>query len=143
MTMHTWLAAAVVGLTLCVPAPTLAQGDAGSGPARARLNFMQHCSGCHLATGRGAPDKGIPSMRGGVLATFLSTPAGRSYLLSVPGVLNTPLDVSATTELMNWVVRNFADSDGPYAPFQEHEVVAARANRLQDPVKTRAELLAR
>ena len=46
--------------------------QAGGGVAP-RLLYTMHCSGCHLPDGTGAPEKGIPSMRGTV-GNFLRLP---------------------------------------------------------------------
>ena len=128
-------------LGCCLLTPTVTQAGTESTDVRARLNYMQYCSGCHVADGRGAPDKGVPSMRDGVLKRFLSTPEGKAYLVSVPGVTNTPLDVASTTRLMNWLVRSFGDVDVEPSPFQDEDIARGRAHKLSNPEQTRAALL--
>ena len=134
--MRIWAVLCALTFTLTAQA---ADRDAA---ARARLNYMQYCAGCHLANGQGAPEKGIPSMRGGILGTFLGTPEGRAYLLQVPGVTNTPLDNASTAQLMNWVIRQFKDNDQVVTEFDAQDVAQGRAHRLSDPALTRARLLA-
>ena len=56
--------------------------------------------GCHLADGRGAPEQGVPSMRG-LAGRLLTLPGGREYLVQVPGVMNSGLSDADTARLMN------------------------------------------
>jgi len=120
-------------------APTTAASESG----RVRLHYMQFCAGCHLPDGTGSPARGVPSMRGGILGRFMATPAGRAYLLRVPGVTNTPLDDTQTAQLMNWLIANFGDGALPdsYPAFSATEAGDGRRNRLADPAKLRAVLL--
>ena len=74
------LAATAAALLLATPATALSPQEA----ARARLHYLQHCMGCHLADGRGAPEQGVPSMRG-LAGRLLTLPGGREYLVQVPG----------------------------------------------------------
>jgi mono/diheme cytochrome c family protein len=117
---------------------------AATGNDTVRLHYMQYCAGCHLSDGTGSPARGVPSMRGGVLGQFMGSEAGRSYLLRVPGVTNTPLNDAQTAELMNWVLARFGDGSLPgHTPaFTADEAKAGRVQRLSDPQKLRASLLA-
>lgn len=134
-----WAALGAIGMGM---APTRALAEPTTqADARARLHYLQYCAGCHLADGRGAPAKGIPSMREGVLARLTATPAGKAYLSRVPGVVNTPLSVDETTQLMNWVLRSFGDSAQPLPSFTAPEIAEGRAHKLTDPVPVRASLL--
>jgi mono/diheme cytochrome c family protein len=120
-------------------APETAPAESG----RVRLHYMQFCAGCHLPDGTGSPARGVPSMRGGILGRFMATPAGRAYLLRVPGVTNTPLNDAQTAQLMNWLITNFGDGavPGNYPAFSATEAGDGRRNRLADPAKLRAVLL--
>src|ERR1019366_4708049 len=71
--------------------------------ARARTNFIHHCTGCHLADGSGAPSKGIPSMRN-TLSQFLKVTGGREFIVQVPGVMNSSLNDHDIAGLMNWLL---------------------------------------
>ena len=94
----------IVSLALLCLASGVANGQAALGDARemtsppsreavqSRFNYMQHCMGCHLPDGCGAPDKGIPSMRD-MLGQFLAVPGGRAFIVQVPGVMNSALGI--------------------------------------------------
>ncbi len=108
----------------------------------AKKNYRLHCMGCHQADGRGAPDNGIPSMRGEV-GHFLRVPEGRAYLSQVPGTLNTPLSDGETAELLNWVMVNIGRDSLPagFRPYSADEVAAYRASVPQDIPGMRLRLL--
>lgn len=50
------LAATAAALLLATHATALSPQEA----ARARLHYLQHCMGCHLADGRGRPSRACP-----------------------------------------------------------------------------------
>ena len=102
-------------------------------PARARLNYLHHCVGCHHIDGSGAPERGIPSMRG-VMGHFLRVPEGRGYLVQVPGVMNTPLKDADIAELMNWMLGGIAGASRPDGtlPYTAEEVARLRLSRPVD-----------
>lgn len=75
-------------------------------PARAKLNWLMNCQGCHGVKGEGSPG-GAPAMPG-VVAKFLTVEGGRQYLAQVPGVANAPLSDEELSDLMNWMINRFA-----------------------------------
>lgn len=109
---------------------------------RARLHYLQHCVGCHLQDGSGAPDKGIPSMRG-LLADFARLSGGRDYIVQVPGVMNSPLNDRDIAELMNWLVPEMGGAGGLSSPYNAAEISHLRRTRPADIPRMRAELMAR
>lgn len=110
---------------------------------RARRHYALHCIGCHLADGSGAPEKGIPGMRG-TLAAFLAVPGGREYLVQVPGVMNSGLSDHDVAELMNWLIPRMSDGAGPLQPpYTAQEIGRLRASRPLDIAATRRRLLDR
>lgn len=109
---------------------------------RARLHYLQHCVGCHLPDGSGAPDKGIPSMRG-LLADFARLPGGRDYIVQVPGVMNSPLNDRDIAELMNWLVPEMDNGARLHSPYTAAEITHLRQTRPADIPRMRAELMAR
>lgn len=109
---------------------------------RARLHYLQHCMGCHLQDGSGAPEKGIPSMRG-LLADFTRLPGGRDYIVQVPGVMNSPLNDRDIAELMNWLVPEMGDGTGLSTPYSADEIRHLRQTRPADIPRMRAQLMAR
>lgn len=110
--------------------------------ARARLQYLRYCSGCHLADGSGAPAKGIPSMRG-QLGRFLGAPGGREFIVQVPGVMNSPLSDRDIAALMNWLLPTMAvDSRATEAtPYDAEEIGRLRRTRPADVLATRARLV--
>ena len=110
--------------------------------AEARFNYMQHCMGCHLPDGSGAPDKGIPSMRG-MLGRFLAVPGGRAFIVQVPGVMNSALQDQDIAGLMNWLLPQVSLNTLPTgtAPYTGAEIAALRANRPVDIPAARQLLL--
>lgn len=127
----------------CLAAVALA-AVASPDDSRARVQYVHHCSGCHLADGSGAPTKGIPSMRG-TLGLFLQVPGGREYVVQVPGVMNSPLSDDDVANLMNWILPMLA-ADTTWAnaaPYTAEEIARLRRSRPLDVAAVRAELLDR
>lgn len=112
-------------------------------PGKARLHYLQYCSGCHLVDGSGLPASAVPSMRG-VLGQFLQVEGGRAYIVQVPGVLNSPLNDAEVAALMNWLLPTVSPDTLPrsgVAPYTAAEVAQLRATRPADVLGTRQRLL--
>ncbi|MCC7464128.1 MAG: cytochrome c, class I [Gammaproteobacteria bacterium] len=105
------------------------------------VNYQLHCMGCHLADGSGDAQR-LPSMRG-TLVPFSGLPAGRDYLLRVPGVSQSPLADADLAVLMNWMVRNLSDVPVPsdFVEYTAAEVGRARRQPLAQVTELRARLL--
>lgn len=134
-----WLAAGLAAIAIG------ASGAPGADDAkRARLNYLHHCAGCHLADGSGAPSQGIPSMRG-PLGRFLAVPGGREFIVQVPGVMNSPLSDGDTAQLMNWLLPAVTAETLPpgTAPYSAEEIARLRRSRPLDVMAVRAELVRR
>lgn len=101
---------------------------ANAAPDRSRQNYVQHCAGCHQLDGSGSPGAGIPDMRG-QLGYYLNSPAGRAYLVQVPGAANSPLSNAELAQLLNWILKAFGAAQMPtsFAPYVEDEVSRLRA----------------
>jgi hypothetical protein len=106
-----------------------------------RVNYQLHCMGCHLADGAGEAGR-LPSMRG-TLVPFSAIPAGREYLLRVPGAAQAPLSDADLAALMNWMVRNLSDLSLPadFVDYTAAEVGRARHRPLVRTVAERGRLL--
>lgn len=108
--------------------------------ADARVDYLLHCSGCHLPDGSGVPPD-IPSLRGdpGKIAAL---PQGRDYLIRVPGVSHALLDNADLAEVINYMLTEFNRDLLPanFKRFTETEVTEARGHVLADPIKFRAKL---
>lgn len=100
-------------------------------------DYLLHCSGCHLADGRGAPDS-VPSLQG--LDRFLASTQGRAYLIRAPGVAQAPIDDARLAALMNWVVVELGGATSS-PEYTASEVAQWRNEPLRDPTEVRARLL--
>lgn len=130
-------ASALLGLALCTGAACAADG-----PAKARLQYLQYCVGCHGMDGSGAPTKGVPSMRG-TLGRFLQQPGGREFIVQVPGVMNSPLSDRDIADLMNWLLPQVSAPTLPasLAPYEASEISRLRASRPVDVPAQRQRLI--
>jgi hypothetical protein len=104
------------------------------------MDYLLHCSGCHLADGSGLPPE-IPDLRRN-LGFIVSRDKGRGYLVRVPGSSSAPLDNSELAELINWVLETFNTETLPnnFTPLTTDEVRESRKNVLMDPLRFRASL---
>ena len=107
----------------------------------ARVNFQQHCMRCHLADGTGAAGR-VPSVRRS-LVQFSGLPAGREFMLRVPGVAQSPLTDEDTAALLNWMARNLSDRPLPadFVDYTAAEVGRFRHEPLADVAAARARLV--
>jgi len=105
-------------------------------------NYMLHCQGCHRPDGSGAVGA-VPDLRGHV-AVFLGSPAGRAFLVRVPGSANAPLSDRELAELLVWIVNRFDPAHVPadFAPYTAAEVASLRKQLLSKVQDARAAILA-
>jgi mono/diheme cytochrome c family protein len=105
-----------------------------------RANYLFACRGCHLADGSGVPPD-VPSLRN-TLGPLAASAEGRSYLVRVPGVLQSRLSDDKLADVLNWVLTEFNADTLPknFKPFTTREVAAARKQILADPVGYRRTL---
>ena len=108
--------------------------------ARARVDYMLNCQGCHLPNGEGAGD--VPRMKDFV-GNFLKVPGGREFLVQVPGSANAPLDDRRLAELLNWMLDEISPDQLPanFGPYTADEVAAFRTRPLRDVLQVRAQLI--
>lgn len=106
---------------------------------RGQASYMLHCSGCHLPDGSGKPAAGIPDMRLSV-PQLLRSPAGRAFLVQVPGTSGSDLTDAQIAELMNWMLPALA-AQRDTAPYTTQEVTRYRNDRLDDVAAHRAAIL--
>lgn len=100
---------------------------AASAPAETpENNYMLRCQGCHRPDGSGIPGA-VPPFPG-VIAGFLATPAGRGFIVRVPGVANAPLDDEEVAQLLGWILRRF---DAPNLPSDFVDYTAAEVAALR------------
>ncbi len=122
-------------------AACIALGVRDAYASRPLVDFQLNCMGCHLADGSGQPGR-VPSMRRSI-ALLSGSPAGRNYLIRVPGVSESTLSDVDTAILLNWMVHNLSDLPVPrgFVPYTTAEVRRWRRHPLTDPLKTRAALM--
>jgi hypothetical protein len=108
----------------------------------AQASYMLNCMGCHIADGSGAPGK-VPSLRDSLMPLAMS-PAGRRYLVQVPGVAQSVLSDGEVAQLLGWMVRNLSARAVPanFADFTAAEVAGYRRSPLVNVRATRVRLLA-
>jgi cytochrome c2 len=107
-----------------------------------REDYARSCQGCHRADGLTDP-RVVPPLRD-FTGHFTRTPAGRAYLIRVPGVAQAPLDDDRLARLMNWLLRTYSpDQLAPdFVPYTADEVAALRADMLLEVSEARAERIA-
>ena len=130
-----WLAPIVAGLPTLAAAPPAALGY------EPRVSFELNCMGCHRADAAGHEGR-VPSLRRS-LVRFSGTPAGREFVLRVPGVAQSPLSDGETAALLNWMARNLSDLP-PAAGFVDYtaeEVARFRHEPLADVAVARARVV--
>lgn len=100
-------------------------------PARARVDYMLKCQGCHHPDG-GGNLVNTPPLRGEV-AKFLAVPGGREFLGRVPGVASTDLDDVRLAELLNWTLYTFDRQHLPagFQPYSSGELAKLRKAPLR------------
>jgi len=105
-----------------------------------RVNYQLQCMGCHTADGAGQPGR-VPSVRAS-LGRLAVTPEGRSFLIRVPGVAQSPLSDADTAAVLNWMIRTLSDPPPErFEAFTAEEVARSRHQPLADVSAARAKLL--
>ena len=102
-----------------------------------KVDYLLHCSGCHMPDGRGL-EPVVPTLHG-VIGRMLAKPEGRSYIVRVPGVAQAPLNDRKLAEVLNWVLTEFSGATLPedFRPLTVAEVSRARGELLADPLRYR------
>jgi mono/diheme cytochrome c family protein len=109
--------------------------------ARAKQHYQLQCMGCHGEDGRGLEGQ-VPSLHG-TLSRISSAPAGRDYVLRVPGVTQSLLTPAEVAEVLNWALLQFSDGSAAkqVKPFTAAEVANARSQPLLEISSARAKAL--
>ena len=104
-------------------------------------NYMLYCMGCHGAQAEGVPGK-VPALAHS-LGNFMRLPAGRDYLLRVPGAANTVLNDADLTAVLNWLAAEYSAEEikTGVAPFSVEEVTAHRHEPLIAVLARRREVI--
>ncbi|WP_416908460.1 MAG: c-type cytochrome [Polymorphobacter sp.] len=113
-------------------------------PARARIDYMLKCQGCHQPDGTGNAVN-TPPLKNEV-ARFLSVEGGRAFLVQVPGVASVDLGDERLAEVLNWTLHRFDSAHLPkgFRPYTAAEVARLRRTPLRlDRVERRNQLVSR
>ena len=127
--------------SLCCALAVAGASAAEINDRRAQFNYQLFCQGCHTPDGTGA--NAVPRMKDQV-GYFLAIPAGREYLVRVPGSATSALNDAELAEVLNWIVREFAGASTPAEarPYSAEEVGRLRQHPLNEVEQYRVQLLA-
>jgi mono/diheme cytochrome c family protein len=100
-------------------------------------DYMLHCMGCHGTSAEGVPGK-VPPLANS-LSRFMRIPAGRDYVLRVPGAANSALSDAQLAAVLNWLAVTYdtGATVGSPAPFTSAEVARLRRKPLVSVLATR------
>jgi hypothetical protein len=122
---------------------TLAAAGGLIGPACANpaQDYMLYCMGCHGPQAEGVPGKVPPLAHS--LGLFMRSPAGRNYVLRVPGAANSALSDAQLTAVLNWLAQEFNSNELTAAVpmFTAAEVTALRHSPLTSVLAARREVV--
>ena len=105
-----------------------------------QTNYQLQCMGCHTPDGSGEPGR-VPSIKD-TLVSFARNPAGRRFLIQVPGASQSTLSDAELAELLNWMIQNLSISKPTgFTRFTEAEVAGLRRTPLVDVQGTRRRLV--
>jgi mono/diheme cytochrome c family protein len=109
---------------------------AGAATASPAQDYMLYCMGCHGPQAQGVTGK-IPPLAG-ILPLYMRTPAGRDYVLRVPGAANSVLTDAQLAAVLNWLATTYPAADAsPASPFTTEEVTRLRHTPLANVLATR------
>jgi len=119
-------------------AAVLCFAAAAAGPGQ---DYMLYCMGCHGTEAQGVPGKVPPLAHS--LAKYMRFPAGRNYVLRVPGAQSSALSDEQLAAVLNWLAQEYsADDLGADVPlFTAAEVKALRHTPLKAVLETRREVV--
>lgn len=135
--LSSMLAVAAAAFAIAVPAHADGVADA----TLARQHWMLNCMGCHTATGGGIPGK-VPPLANS-LGYFTHLPAGREYVMRVPGASNSALSDEELADVLNWVLTTMNRDALPrgFKPYTAAEVASHRRPAFSDVATVRARLV--
>ena len=109
--------------------------------ASPQQDYILYCMGCHGPQAEGVPGKVPPLAH--ALGRYMRSPAGRNYILRVPGAANSVLTDAQLAGVLNWLAQTFdaqeLSSDVPL--FTAAEVTSLRHSPLPSVLATRREVV--
>jgi cytochrome c553 len=114
---------------------------AGAARANPAQDYMLYCMGCHGAQAEGVPGK-IPPLAHS-LGRFMRMPAGRNYVLRVPGAANSVLSDVQLAAVLNWLAQEYSSEEltADVPMFTAAEVTALRHSPLASVLAVRHEVV--
>ena len=109
--------------------------------ASPQQDYVLYCMGCHRPQAEGVPGKVPPLAH--ALGRYMRSPAGRNYVLRVPGAANSVLSDAQLAAVLNWVAQTFdAEELSDSVPlFTTEEVTGLRHSPLPSVLATRREVV--
>jgi hypothetical protein len=110
--------------------------------ASPQQDYVLYCMGCHGPQAEGVPGKVPPLAH--ALGRYMRTPAGRNYVLRVPGAANSVLTDAQLAAVLNWLAQTYDGDDLTQsgAPlFSTEEVTGLRHSPLPSVLATRREVV--
>ncbi|VWB06540.1 cytochrome C [Burkholderia latens] len=134
-----WLSPLLAAAICAIAVPAHADGAADA--TLARQHWVLNCMGCHTATGGGIPGK-VPPLANS-LGYFTHLPAGREYVMRVPGASNSALSDQDLADVLNWLLATTNRDALPrdFKPYTAAEVAAHRRPAYSDVATVRARLV--
>jgi mono/diheme cytochrome c family protein len=112
---------------------------AAAAQASPQQDYILYCMGCHGAQAQGVPGKVPPLAH--ALGRYMRTPAGRNYILRVPGAANSVLSDAQLAAVLNWLAQTFDGDEldsSHVALFTTAEVTGLRHSPLPSVLATRS-----
>ena len=122
-------------------AVALAIGLIGAARANPAQDYMLYCMGCHGAQAEGVPGR-VPSLAHS-LGRFMRMPAGRNYILRVPGAANSVLSDAQLAAVLNWLAQEYNSGEltADIPMLTAAEVTALRHTPLVSVLAVRREVV--
>jgi hypothetical protein len=113
----------------------------GAAQASPQQDYVLYCMGCHGSQAEGVPGRVPPLAH--VLARFMRTPAGRNYVLRVPGAASSALPDARLAAVLNWLAQTYDAEDLPDSVplFTEQEITGLRHTPLLSVLATRRQVV--
>ena len=130
-----------IGKYLVGTTATTLLGFSAIARANPQQDYVLYCMGCHGPQAEGVPGKVPPLAH--ALGRYMRTPAGRNYILRVPGAANSVLSDARLAEVLNWLAQTFdGDELSAGVPlFTPAEVTGTRHSPLSSVLATRREVV--
>lgn len=109
--------------------------------ASPQQDYILYCMGCHGPQAEGVPGKVPPLAH--ALGRYMRSPAGRNYVLRVPGAANSVLSDAQLAGVLNWLAQTFdaQELSSDVALFSAAEVTSLRHSPLPSVLATRREVV--